>query len=925
MPARHVLRPVRLALVALVAGAATLLAQEPTGRITGRVIDEKTGQGIADVAIQLVGAEPRLAVGARSGVDGRFTMNGVRPGTVTLHARRLGFQPKTVTGILVNAGQAVQQDIVLSATTVTLAAVTVSAEKERGSVSQALDQQRNAAGVVNAVTAEQISPSPDGDAAQAVQRVSGVTVQDGKYVFVRGLGERYTTTSLNGARMPSPEPERKVVPLDLFPTGLLQTITTSKTFTPDQPGDFSGASVDIRTREFPAQRAFTFSATGGMNAQSQGANLPVAQGVGGEAFAMAGRSRWLPASVKALGDLTTATQAQQNGIVNSFRNAWSPATRGARPNGSFSASVGGNDPVFGQRIGYLVSGTYSHSQELRDAVQRAVAMPVGDGTFQAVNRFDGSIGTASALWGGLANFSTLLGSGTRLSLNNTYSRTADNEAVVERGTYESLALPIAIERMDYVERSVWSSQLAGETTRGRHQLDWAATASGVVRDQPDRSEFATEIRTNPATGAEQRLWLNTLPEGAVRTFAALDERAREGKADYRVQLGSGDWLSLKLGGLVRSVERGADVRAYGLMSRAMSDAERSLPAEQLFGGQFTTEGSDRIQVRSLSQGGSYAATDRLSAGYGMVDYAPSPAWRILAGARVEQSKVRVHAVSTLYETSTSARDFTDVLPSLAVTFRPTPAQNLRASVTRTLARPEYRELADVRTRDALGGVDVRGNPGLVRTLIDNADLRWEWYPSAREVLSVGVFAKRFQDPIERVFRASSANSLLTYVNAESADNVGVELEARKGLGFLAGPLEGLTAFTNLTLMRSRIHLAATETANSSTDRAMMGQAPYVVNAGLTWAAAGQGATATLLFNRVGARITDAGESPLPDVIEQPRNVLDLSLRVPVRGDFKLRFDARNLLDAPHLVQQGEVVRERWTTGRTVQLGVAFQP
>ncbi|MHB0948845.1 MAG: TonB-dependent receptor [Gemmatimonadaceae bacterium] len=925
MFARHVLRSARLALTALLVGSAALGAQEPTGRITGRVIDPKSGLGIADVAIQVVGIQVGGSLGTRSGVDGRYSLSNVRAGTVTMHARRLGFQPKTITGILVPAGQAVEQDIALSASTVTLAAVTVSAEKERGSVNQALDQQRNAAGVVNSITAEQISRSPDGDAAQAVQRVSGVSVQDGKYVFVRGLGERYTTTSLNGARMPSPEPERKVVPLDLFPTGLLQSITTSKTFTPDQPGDFSGASVDIRTREFPATRTFAFSATGGMNAQARGANLPFAPGVGGEAFAMAGRSRWLPSYVAQLGDLTTATQAQQNEIVNQFRNVWRPGTRGSRPNGSFSASLGGNDPLLGQRIGYLLSGTYSYSQEVRPNVERATALAVGDGTFVPVNRFQGRMGSASALWGGLANFSTMLGSSSRLSLNNTYTRTADNEAVLERGTYETLALPVAIDRMDYVERAVWSSQLQGETTRGAHALTWALSASGVTRDEPDRSEFATELRTDPSTGAEQRLWLNTLPEGAVRTFATLGEDAREARADYRLAIGGGEWLSLKLGGLARRVDRDADVRSYGLMSRALGDSARALPPERLFGGQFTAADSDRIQVRSLSQGGSYTASDRLAAGYGMLDYAPSIQWRIVGGARVERSRVAVNAISTLRETSTATREFTDVLPSLSVTFRPTNAQNVRASVTRTLARPEYREMADVRTRDALGGVDVRGNPDLVRTLIDNADLRWEWYPTTGEVLSVGLFAKRFSNPIERVFRASSANSLLTYVNAESADNLGVELEARKGLGFLAAPLDRFTVFSNATLMRSRIHLGARETANTTANRAMMGQAPYVFNAGLTWATRARGASATLLFNRVGERITDAGESPLPDVIQRPRNVLDFSLRAPMKGDFKLRFDARNLLDAAHVVTQGGVIRQQYSTGRTVQLGVAFQP
>jgi TonB-dependent receptor len=309
----------------------------------------------------------------------------------------------------------------------------------------------------------------------------------------------------------------------------------------------------------------------------------------------------------------------------------------------------------------------------------------------------------------------------------------------------------------------------------------------------------------------------------------------------------------------------------------------------------------------------------------MVDFAPSAAWRVVAGARVEQSRVRVDAMSTLRESATARRDFTDLLPSLAVTWRPTPAQNVRASMTRTLARPEYRELAALRTRDVLGGVDVRGNPDLVRTLIDNADLRWEWYPAAGEVVSVGLFAKHFTNPIERVFRASNTNSLLTFVNAPSADNLGVELEARKGLGMVHASLRDLTAFGNVTFMRSRIHIAGTETAITSTERAMMGQAPSVVNAGLTWAAPSSGFTTTLLYNRVGARISEAGEKPLPDVRELARDVLDFSLRAPIAGAYSFRFDAKNLLDAPYVVQQGAVIRQRWNMGRTLQLGVTYQP
>jgi len=232
-------RRTTLAIAAALFSAIPLAAQAPTGRIVGRILDAGTGQGLTDVGIQVVGT----TLGASSGIDGRYTLPPIPAGTVTIQVRRLGYQPKTVTGIILGAGKTIEQNITMEAATITLAAQVVTASAERGSVSEALDAQRTATGVVSSITSEQISRSPDGDAAQAVQRVSGVTVQGGKYVFVRGLGERYTTTQLNGTRLPSPEPEKRVVPLDLFPSGLLQTITTQKTFTPDQPPALALVSV----------------------------------------------------------------------------------------------------------------------------------------------------------------------------------------------------------------------------------------------------------------------------------------------------------------------------------------------------------------------------------------------------------------------------------------------------------------------------------------------------------------------------------------------------------------------------------------------------------------------------------------------------------------------------------------------------------
>ena len=897
------------------------LPAQDAGRIVGRVIDAASGEGLTDVGVQVVGT----TLGTMSGVNGRYQISSVPAGTITIQVRRIGYAPKTVTGLMLEPGRTLEQDVTLTTAAVTLTAQVVTASAERGMVSEALDKQRTATGVVNSVTAEQISKSPDSDAAQAVQRVSGVTVQDGRCVFVRGLGERYTQTSLNGTRIPSPEPERKVVPLDLFPSGLLQSVTTSKTFTPDQPGDFSGASVDIRTREFPARRQSTLSLSMGYNDAATGQSMPMPQTVGGEAFALAGADRNLPGYVASLGNFNTATQPQQNQSVNSFRNVWRAGSSNGSPNTSMSAGFGGNDPIFGRRVGYVGALTYSYGQEVRADQVRALARGAGGETH---DRFTGTTGRASVLWGGLLNLSTLLGTHTRLDFNNVYNRTADNDARVERGNIENLGIPVEIQRLDYVERSVWSSQLAGEhQLSSRQRFDWAGTVSGVSRDQPDRSEVVYQVAANPASGGDRLLWLNAGGEGAVRTFATLDEQNYEGRANYQFQLGAAERpQTIKVGGLVRHTDRDADTRAYGMSAANMPESERALPPDQLFGGILTAPDSSRIQVTALGQGGRYSATDDLAAGYAMADVGFTDRLRLIGGARLEYSNVKVDATNTLGVRIPTTRDFTDLLPSLAVNYKLTELQNLRVSVSRTLARPEYRELAALTTRDVIGGVLLVGNPKLVRTRIDNADVRWEWYPSPGEVLSLGVFAKHFQDPIERTYRLTSASAAnIGFSNAESADNYGVELEARKGLGLLASALEPFSVFTNLTLMHSEIDLGAEQHGSTNASRAMVGQAPYVVNAGMTYTSPSGALSATALFNRVGARISEAGVRPAPDVEERPRDVFDLSLRFPVLGALSGRFDARNVFDAPYKVVQGKTVRESYRLGRVFQLGVTWRP
>lgn len=899
----------------------------PVGRIVGRVIDAATGHGISDVGIQVVGTTS----GTVSGVDGRFAIPKVGAGTVALRVRRLGYQPKTVTGLEVRPGGTVEQSITLEATTVMLTAQVVTASAERGSVSETLDAQRTATGIVSAVSSEQIAKSPDGDAAQAARRVSGVTVQRGGHVFVRGLGERYTTAQLNGARVPSPDPEKRTVPLDLFPSSLLSTVATSKTFTPDQPGDFSGAQLELRTREFPALRQVTWQFTTGYAPGTTGRTMLQGFTAGGEQLALTGSRRRLPALLRAVGNFEglQLTQADKNLLVSEFRNAWTPSASSASPNVSTAVGIGGNDPILGLRLGYLLSATYSLAYDRRAEQVRALAnRGATPGETIETDRFEGETGSSGVRWGGLANFSTLLGEHTRLMFNNTYSRTADNDARREIGALENEGIRARIDRMQYVERAMYSTQLGAEHQLGRdHQVDWSATWSTVTRDEPDRTEFVHVIERDTPEGPDVLRWLNSGNAGAVRTFAELDEHSLEGRVNYRLTLPLlGRRHALRVGALYRDTDRDAETRAYSISAPRAGAAVRELAPEALFDGRFFGPADSVFDIVPLSQGGAYAARDELTAGYVMADVGLADRVRLIGGIRYERDRLAVRAISTLGDPVYTTRDWRDALPSLTINVALGDVQNLRLSVSRTLARPEYRELVPIRSRDVLNGDDLEGNPALERTEVRNADLRWEWYPSSGEVVSVAAFAKHFEAPIERVYRAAGASSrFIGFVNAEEAVNYGLEFELRKGLGALHPLLAPLAVFTNLTVMHSAIELGAGRAAATNPERRMVGQAPYVLNLGLAYVSASGGTSATLLFNRVGERIDAAGDQPLPDVIQLPRDVLDFSLRFPIAGAFSGRFDARNLLDSPYHTVQGTVTRESWRTGRVFQAGIVWRP
>jgi hypothetical protein len=908
----------QFALLAATVGAmvtipAALPAQDAseTGRLMGQIVNEETGMPISGAQIVVDGS----TLGTLSGIEGRYQLQGITTGEVAIRVSFLGYGTKIVTGIEILPGETARLDVTLARQAVAIEGLVVTAQQERGSTVSVLNDQRNASGVISGISAEQISRSPDGDAAAAVRRVSGVTVQDGRYVYVRGLGERYTTSSLNGARIPSPDPERKMVPLDLFPAGLLQAISTSKTFTPDQSGDFSGGSVDIRTPDFPQRRTYSLSISSGYHPDVTGRTILAAPLAGGEWLARANGDRGLPDPARNFsGTVTRGPEVNQ--VVNSFRNVWSVESRTAQLPVSMAGSLGGSAGFLGGTLGYLGSLTYSRSEDLKLEQRRA---RVGTGNLE-IDRYDGEEGASSVLWGGLANFSLLLGSHSQIHLSNNLNRSAENQARMEVGTDENTRSLVQVDRLTYVERAVRSHQLQGQhLLSARHRVDWSLTNSAVSRSEPDRSEFVTWL--DPAVP----IWFKDF-EGAVRTFGSLEEESNEGALNYAFSFWSsrGEPSRLRVGVTHRRSDRETESVGFRIQPFDWNpqDPRWQLPPEDFFDGRFAGDEDDLFILAYELAGGSYDAADQLSAGYVMTELNLSDELSIVGGARVEHYTLDVNSQNQLGQSNSVTKEYTDVLPALSARYRLFDGHQVRASAARTLARPEYREVAPITYREVLGGEQVIGNVNLERTLIDNLDLRWEWYPRPGEVMAIGVFGKWFDQPIEQRFLARSGTDTRTFENGESATNFGIELEADRRLDILHSSLERFSVFTNLTLMRSRLRTGQ----EADAERAMVGQAPYVVNAGLTYSDPFSQLSLTILYNHVGQRIMNAraSGSQVDDVIEVPRDILDLSLRFPFLAGAMGKLDLKNLLDAPYEVVQGTITREFHRTGRSASLGLSWR-
>lgn len=914
-------------------GATAEAGGEPArlGKLTGVVRALEGKKPIEGAKIYARGA----AVEGTTDAAGRFELE-LPEGEWDLSIIHSDFATESRSGVLVSSEETNELEIELTPASVTLDDFVVTAPHIEGSVAAYMDERRESASLTDAITSEDIARTPAGDAAGAAQRVVGVTIVDGRFVYVRGLGERYTNALVNGSTLPSPEPDKATVPLDLFPTQTIRSIDIAKTFTPDMPADFAGGSVRLETITVPERPLFSFSLKAGWNSQATFRERLSYEGSSTDWLGFDNGRRALPDEIPRGYQLTPGNQ-KPNGdrlgrteitdLGPTFDNPMGTIRELTPPNHGGSMMLGNGWDLGGKsRLGAVAALTYGRKYTIRDETIREFT-PAGQGASQDLDTWIDArreVGRETVRWGAFGSLGLDLGEHHKLSLIGLRSQLADDTTSVFRGFSRNSDGSVANSRLDFTSRELNFGQMRGVhefTELYDAELDWRLSLATAALDQPDmRDSVYFRGRDSDAFS-----YLGGNSSGR-HFYADMEETARAVFADWTQPIVQGDLpKKLKFGGAVNSKDRTFRARRFSfrkpsrpderLVCGPEYDSERC-PSE-LFVPE-NTDGSLLALQEDTAVTDAYRASTDIYAGYLMGDAQLTQDLRVIAGARVESTNIRLASFDQFSgdEITEDAADLTSVdwLPSASLIYSLAESLEARAAVSRTLARPQLRELAPFTFQDYFGGALLAGDPDLEITQILNADLRMDYFPSPQEVVSISVFAKDFTNPIEPVLQPSSSVNFLQFRNAKGAFLVGLELEARKGLEFLSEALEDFSLLGNLTLATSRIEVEQTGMDTSgvgfltNTERAMVNQAPYVVNLALDYTGPSE-TNVRLLYNIAGKRIVSVGVSGLDDSYLQPQHQLDLNVSREVVDGVQLGFSAENILNAKYMVTQGPERRE----------------
>jgi TonB-dependent receptor len=913
----------------LLAGPATLAAAEQASqasstrkvRVTGIVRDESNNITLPGIPVEVAGAAT-----VYTDVDGRFVFE-LAPGTHEIKVAMDGYETR-ILKVEVPAGARVIDANVGLQMSRFAETVTVTADAFLGAVTSSAEAQmveRKAAPVISDnLGSQEMKKNGDSDAAAAMSRVTGLSVVDNQYVFVRGLGERYSNTTLSGSTLPTTEPDKKVVPLDMFPAGLLDSVQVSKSYSPDRSAEFAGGLVQINPIKFPSRAVMSFAYGLSGSSTATGKSIPLSPLDGKDFFGFDNGLRALPSGIPdnkvvRRGIYTPDvgyTPEQITDYGRQLGNTWSPAASDGAPGQNWGA-------VFGNRFGkFGVVASYTQSYKEQYVEEQRAFYRIGDDDeLEAVSDYDMKYGTQRAQIGAVANFSYQLNSNNRISLENFYSHSGKDEGRTFEGPNTENVFYYRNSRLSYVEEGLLSTNLTGDhffPGASNSRIDWRVSLARANRDEPDLREtlyqqpfLANTKLPNPAV----KPVLADESQSGFRLFQELADDTMDLAANYAAFKTTGARpTQFKFGANYVTRTRDFESRRFRFIpivatKDGASPVDLTQTPEQLYASNnIGTAFRFNEETRPVD---AYDGEQTTIAGYGMFDMTLSARSRLIAGARVENFQQTVNTFDPfgLFErTITAENDDTDIFPSVNFVQSVGAKQNIRLGYSTTVNRPEFRELAEFEFTDVVGSRATRGNPNLNRALIQNIDARWELFPGGRSIVSASTFYKYFDQPIERVVIAA-ANPITTFQNAEKARNFGVEFETAFELG------GGFFINANYTWVDSKITLSDAQlTVQTSQERSLAGQSKNLYNVTGEWARGGF--SGRLLLNYVGDRISDVGSNQAPDIVEQGRQTVDLVFVQRFGSRYNLRFSVENLTDAEYLYTQGDARQRAYKLGQT---------
>ena len=865
---------------------------QATGKISGRVTDKNTGETLLGLSVKVGGSTN----GVMTDVEGRYILSGLKAGKNSVTFSYVGYKSKNITDVEVAEGQVTTLDVVMEEAGEQLAEVVITATARQESLNGLYAKQKNSVRVTDGISAESIRKSPDRNTGEVLKRVSGTTIQDNKFVVVRGLADRYNSASLDNGVLPSTEPNRKAFSFDIVPSNLIDNIIISKTATPDIAGDFAGGSVQIITKDIPDENFTSFALGYSYNSQATFKNFQGGARTTTDYFGFDNGLRAIPNNFPSTRKIVNNGVGPNKNIASlqALPQDFSVNNSTAFLNQNYQFTLGRvkDFTKTNRRLGAILSLTYRNSQNNNlGLVRQYHVFDYNDDQY----RFSTNVGA-------LANFAYNY-KNSRITLKNLYNRSLDDQYTYRTGNNKATG-DIRFYAFDLLQKSLFKTALEGEHKVGESssKIKWTLGFGNVINDQPDQQKV-NYLRNVADRNVPNSFYAGVTNIGKenTRLFSYLNENVYSAEAGYSVPFTMLKNTATFKAGLSSNYRRRTfDVRFLGLKlvsdpNNPQADNEiRRRPIETLFGEDLISQG--KYQLDEINNNGdSYDANAIVNSAYAMMDNKIGAKSRIVYGIRVEQYDLKL---STLTTNNLVSQNFADILPSVNYTYSITDKSNFRAAYFRTLARPEFRELAPFAYYDYERGANVQGNPLLNRALIDNADLRYEFFPNAGEIFSVSTFYKKFTNAIEASIADANSTPDISYFNSRKADVYGIELEYRKSLNFMGtSPVFKNTMFyTNLSLIQSKVQNPDIDNLIEK-ERPLVGQSPYVINAGLQHSELNNLLNFNLLYNRIGRRIANAGGQQFPSVYEAPRNVIDFQMGYRIlKSKGELKFNANDILN-----------------------------